>query len=80
MAPANSKIMGTLRYSYTRIIIFSVASSSAADENRMEEARNYGRAAMWTSIVGAILSVITIIVVIVIVVNNNKETTTYYYG
>ena len=51
-------------------ITFSVASSSAADENRMEEARNYGKASMWTSIIGIILSVVvgTILVIVYVTV------------
>ena len=51
-----------------------MASSSAADENRMEEARNYGKASLWTSVVGMVLGVVIIIVLIVLYVTAWNET------
>ena len=56
-----------------------MASSSAADENRMEEARSYGKASLVTSLVGVMVGIITIIVLIVLISNgditdNNNST------
>ena len=50
------------------LILFSVTSSSAADENRMEEARSYGRASCWVSVFGAIIGVVVIVILIVMYV------------
>ena len=48
----------------SNISLISVASSSAADDNRMGEARNCGRAALWTSVIGLVLGVVCISVFI----------------
>jgi uncharacterized membrane protein len=48
-------------------IVFSVMSSSAADDGDMEKARSNGRISMWLSVAGIIISVILIIIVIVYV-------------
>jgi hypothetical protein len=45
-----------------------VASSSAADENDMDKARQLGKAAMWVNLAGIILTVVIIIVVPLVVV------------
>ena len=44
----------------------SVASSSAADDNNMEEARKYAKAAMWVNVAGIILSAIGVIIGIIV--------------
>ena len=46
----------------------SVASLSAADDNNMEEARKYGKAAMWVNVAGIILTIIGIVIGIIIYV------------
>ena len=43
-----------------------MASKSAADDNDLETARSRGRAAMWVSIVGIIISVLLIVVVLIL--------------
>ena len=53
---------------FTYLILFSVASSNAADENRMEEARSYGRASLWTSVIGIIITAILGIILVIIYV------------
>ena len=51
-----------------------MVSGDAADSNRMEEARNYGRASLWTSLVGVFLGVVAITIVIVFAVRSMNET------
>ena len=48
--------------------IFSVVSSNAADDNKMDEARKYGRASMWTSLIGLLVSIVIAVITIICVV------------
>ena len=58
------------------IFMFPAVSSSATDEDRMEEGRKCGSTAMWFSIAGAVLGIITIVVIMGDIVNKNED---YYY-
>ncbi|OAF69790.1 hypothetical protein A3Q56_02449 [Intoshia linei] len=46
-------------------IIFSVMSSSAADENNIEDAKSKGKISMYISIVGIVISIVVAIILIV---------------
>ena len=48
----------------TPSIFFSVASSSAADDRRMDEARRYSKWSRWVSILGIVIGVIIVVIVI----------------
>ena len=55
------------------IFIFPAVSSPVTDEDRMEEGKNCGKAAMWFSIAGAVIGIITIVVIIGDIVNKNED-------
>ena len=61
---------------YSLIFIFPAVSSPVTDEDRMEEGRKCGKAAMSFSFAGAVLGIITIVYIMGDIVNNNED---YYY-
>ena len=46
-----------------------VASNSAADEGNMDQARGLGKASLWVSVAGVIMSVILAIIVIALIMS-----------
>ena len=45
--------------------IFSVASSSEADDNNMREARRYSRCSMWFSVTGMVIGIVAFIAIVI---------------